>query len=313
MALSAPLLTRKKKLMVALETAKGAQVAGTSAILAYDLKIDSTAAFIERKGTGHVLGQMHTGVIGARTGSCSFSVDVRSAGSAALDVGLAILIQACGFKQSTQVYDVHSSFADQETISIDVFEDGKKMSLFGAMGKVTFEGEVGQKMMANFEFIGTWAVPTDVALPATMPGTGLPMIVAGGTFTLGGESIKIGKYSLDTGNNVIMRADVDGISGIAHHMITDYDPVISIDPEADLVAGYDYYGIWLAGTTAAISLQITDGTYTVTFSTPRVQTKELKEGDREGISIYDFTGMCLHDVDSGTGALTAEAITITAA
>lgn len=296
MVLSAPLLTRLRVIKVKVEAAKGTKLAGDQALWVEDLEINPTAPFTERRGTGLYLGSSTTGVVGERSGVCKFKTPLRSAGSAAMEAGLAILLQGCGFKQTIEVYSMSSTHTEHKTISIDVFEDGVKKSLAGASGKVTIEGDEGGQAFCVFEFSGTWQAPVDAALPAYAPSTTAPMMLQAGTFTLGGETIKISKFSLDMGCEVVPRRDITAAGGIAYHMITDFDPVLSIDPEADLVAGYDYNGLWLAGTTAVVALALTDGTYTVTFSIPVMQQKELTLGDRDGIQIYDLTGQCLHTV-----------------
>jgi len=307
MVLSAPLLTRKRWLEVEIETEKGTRNTSPSpsAILAFDLEINPTAPFEERKGTGLYRGHSNIGVLGERSGTCKFSTELRSNGTSGLDAGLAILLQACGFAKTSESYQVHSTHADDETISIDVWEDGVEKSLLGASGNVTFEGENGGRMMCNFEFLGVWQAPFDEpTAPTTEPGTGAPILMQSGTFTLD-DSINISKFSLNMGTNPIPRYDVDAAGGIAYYMITDYDSVLSIDPEADLVAGYDYYGKWLIGTEAAVSLLLTDGTVSVTFTLPKVQFREIAEGDRDGIQIYDLTGQCNHS--SGNDAVTIAA------
>lgn len=303
MALSAPLLTRKRVIKVTIETTKGTKVAGTQALLVFDLDIKGTAPFVERKGTGLYRGHSETGILEERSGTCAFKAELRATAGTpnAMEAGLAMLLQACGLKQTVQVYQVHSTPADDKTISIDVWEDGVKKGLAGAMGNVTFEGQAGKRVMCNFEFSGIWQAPVDEALPAYAPSSDTPMRVQGGTFTLGAESIKIANFSLNMGNNVVMRGDVDGVGGIAHYMITDYDTVLSIDPEADLVAGYDFNGIWLAGTEAAVSLALTDGTNTATFTIPKFQQREIPGGDRDGIQTYEVVGQCNHD--SGNDAV----------
>lgn len=306
MALSAPLLTRKKVIKVALETTKGTKVAGTQALLVFDLDIHPTAPFEERKGPGLYLGHPIAGVVNELSGECSFKTELRADGSGGMEAGLAILLQACGFKKTAEVYNICS---DHKNISIDVWEDGVKKGLAGAAGKVTLEGETGKRMFCNFTFSGIWQAVTDGALPANAPSTTKPMMIKGGTFTLGGESIKIGKFSLNNGANVINRADVDAASGIAYAMITDFDgPMLSMDPEADLVAGYDYNGLWLAGTEAAVSLILNDGTDQVTIAIPKFQYREIPEGDREGIAIYDVTGQCNHSTGDDAVKLTAAVI-----
>ena len=303
MALSAPLLTRKRVIKVILEATKGTKLAGTSAILVFDLEINPTAPYEERKGTGLYRGHKEIGVLGERSGTCKFSAELRGDGSQGLDAGLAILLQACGLKKTVEVYQVHSTHTDDETISIDVWEDGVKKGLAGASGNVTFEGENGGRMMCNFEFFGVWQAPIDEALPAYAPGTTAPMMMQGGTFTLATESIMISKFSLNMGSNPVPRYDVDAAGGIIYYMITDYDTVLGIDPEADKIAGYDYHGVWLAGTEAAVSLALTDGTDIITFTLPKVQYREIAEGDRDGIQIYDITGQCNHSSGNDSVAI----------
>ncbi len=294
MALSAPLLTKKKVIKVILEAEKGTKLAGTQALLVFDLDIKPTAPFEERKGSGLYRGHANTGILGERSGSCSFKAELRGTGAGGLEAGLAILLQSCGFTKTLEVYNMHSTHSADKTISIDVWEDGKKKGLAGASAEVTFEGETGGRMMLNFDFFGVWQAPIDEALPTFAPSTTTPMRLQGGTFTLGGESIKISKFSLAMGNNPVMRPDVDAAGGIAYYIITDYDPVLSMDPESDLVAGYDINGLWLAHTTGAVSLAITDGTDTVTFTIPALQYKEIPEGDRDGIQVNEITGQCVH-------------------
>lgn len=302
MALSAPLLTRKRVIKVILEATKGTKLAGTQALLVFDLDIKPTAPFEERKGTGLYRGHAQTGVLGERSGTCSFSAELRGTGTSGMEVGLAILLQACGLAKTAEVYQVHSTHTNDKTISIDVWEDGVKKGLAGASGNVTFEGTDGGRMMLNFEFSGVWQAPIDEALPAFSPSTTAPLLMQGGTFTLATESIMISRFSLNMGCVVVPRYDVDAVGGIAYFIITDYDgPIIGMDPEADLVAGYDYNGIWLARTEAAVSLALTDGTDTVTFTIPKVQYREIPEGDRSGIQIYDITGQCNHS--SGNDAV----------
>jgi len=151
-------------------------------------------------------------------------------------------------------------------------------------------------MMCNFTLRGIWIAPSDDSLPAYVPSVTPQMLFSSSTFTLT-ESIKITRFSLDMGNNLVKRGN--------YYMVTDYEPILSINPEADLVAGYDYYGIWLAGTEAAVSLILTDATDKITFTLPKVQCRELKGGDREGIQIYDWTGQCNHS--SGDDSVKIEA------
>jgi len=297
MALSAPLITRKRVIKVVLEAEKGTKLAATQALWVEDLEIDPDGVFIERKGTGLYRGGKEKGVVDATKGICTFKAELRGNGSNGMEAALAILLQACGLKKTSEVYQVHSTHTDDKTISIDVWEDGVKKCLSGVSGNVVFEGEEDGRMICNFTLRGIWIAPTDEALPAYSPSVTPPMLFNKCTFTLATESIKITKFSLDMGNNLVKRGN--------YYMITDYEPILSINPEADKVAGYDYYGIWLAGTEAAVSLILTDGTDKITFTLPKVQCREIKGSDREGIMTHDWTGQCNHD--SGDDSVKIEA------
>lgn len=292
-----------------LESPMGGKVAGTSAILAFDLDINPTAPFEERKGTGLCRGQSNAGTLGELSGSCKFKTELRGNGSSGLDAGLAILLQACGLAKTSESYQVHSVHSADKTISIDVWEGGVvggavgvKKGLAGASSDLIISGENGGKAMCDFDFQGRWQTPIAEAPAADTPGAGAVLKLQGGTFTLAEKTIKISKFNLKLGCKVVARRDITAAGGIAYFMITDYDPIFTIDPEAAYIADYDYYAAWLGGIEAAVSLVLTNGTTKVTLTLPKVQYKELNEGDRDGIQIYDLTGQCNHS--SGNDAVT---------
>jgi hypothetical protein len=299
MALSAPLLTRKQVIKIKLEAAMGTQIETDQAILVYDLDIKPTSPYEQRKGSGLYLGNNNPGILGERSGTCTFKIELRGTGSNGLEAGLAILLQACGFIKTLEVYSLAQTVATQKTITIEVWEDGAHKAIYGAMGNVRFTGQAGKKWILDFAFSGIWATDenlaglADEAMPAWTPATTTPLKLEGGTFTLATLAIKIASFELDMQNVVAMRGSVTGTGGIAHYAITDNDPQIGIDPEADLVAGYDYYGAYFNGTEAAVSL-VLGATDTVTFTLPKVQYKEVTPGDRSGIKIYNITGQCNH-------------------
>jgi hypothetical protein len=173
-------------------------------------------------------------------------------GAGTLGSGIDECLKAVGFVLSSTTYSPHSTQANQKTLSIDVWEDGIKKGLAGAQGKMTIEAEAGKRVMLKFEFTGIWQVPAADALPAFAPGTTAVLRAQGGTFTIGAAAKKISKLTIDVGQEVVPRFDVNATGGVAHYLITDYSPTISFDPEAELPAAYDINGIWLAGTEAAV-------------------------------------------------------------
>jgi len=302
------MLARKKVIQAKLETEKGTkETEGFTDIRIFDPDIRPSSPFEPRRGSGKYLGNSVAGIVQERSGIFTCSTELRGNGTDAMDAGLSVLLQCCGLKNTAESYQVSSVVANHKTCTIQVFEDGKKKVLYGAMGNLTFEGDTGKRMMCNFEFTGIWDAPVDEELPAFSPGTEPPPILASGTFSIGAAR-KVSRVSLNMGNEVVLRMDINAASGIAHAVIVDNDPVMSCDLEAELVAAYDINGIWLAGTEAAVSLVLGSGAgKQITFTIPKFQYREIPEGNRDGILTYDITGQCNHD--SGDDAVKVAVLT----
>jgi len=303
MALSAPLLTRKRVIQVKVETTKGTLIAVDTDILAFNQSLTPDLNFTSRKAAGKFLGHTSSGIIdGPRAGKCSFDVELRPTAGAALDLGLVALLTACGVKQDAEVYKPTSVHADQKTVTIAAFEDGKKKQLVGAMGNAKFRGVAGERVWINFEFTGIWQAPADGALPTWAPTSVLPLKLdnASGAFTLATEALKINTFEFDLGNQVILRPDAAAAGGLAYAMITDRDPTWTIDPESDLVAGYDIFGDFLAGTEVALALTVSNGTRNMAFAVPKFQYRSIDPGDREGVQTDEVVGQCnIDNIDNG--------------
>jgi hypothetical protein len=173
-------------------------------------------------------------------------------GAGTLGSGIDELLKASGFVLNSTTYSPHSVQANQKTISIDVWEDGRKKSLFGAQGKCAIEFDTGKRVLLKFEFSGNWVAVTDEALPAYAPGTTAVLFARGGAFTIGAAAKLIGKLSIDVGQVVVPRPDPNAGTGVKCYAVSRYLPLISLDPESELVAAYDIYGAWLACTEAAV-------------------------------------------------------------
>ena len=305
------MLSEITAIAIDLEADKGTQLVGaslpTTDIYVEELQINPTGSFIRRNGSGIFLGNTEPGVIGGRMGKCTFTSELRGTGSGGLEPGLAILLQACGFLQTAQVYNTHSLFTAQKTITIDVFEDGMKKVLYGAAGTFTIEGEEGQRVLFRFDFDGLYADDIDVGIPAYSPSTAAPIMFGGGSFAYDGESQLISKFSLDAGMVVSPKQDIAGPGGVTYSFQSTYDPVISWDPESDLVANDNVHGDWVAGNEGVMQLVMADASDTFTLAMILVQYKEIPEGIRNNLRIYDATGQCRNSSGNDSIILTVTA------
>jgi len=300
-----PLLECKTVIRVLAESAKGTKIATTQYLFVSNLKHDADAPFIERPGTGQFRGHEAKGAIGARAGKVSFDCELRGTGSGGCEAGLAVLLQACGLvATSAVIYNMHSTHANDKTISIDVFEDGINKGLAGASGTWKLGADAGGRVVFKFEFKGVWQTVADVALPAETPSVLLPLMFQGGTFTIATNAIKIGKFELDINADVQPREDGAAASGIAYFMTPQVQPLLTIDPEAHLVANYDFHGIWLAGTEAVISIVLKNATDQLTIAIPQFQIRTINGGVRTGKRINDIVGQCNSSLSPGNDGVT---------
>ena len=300
MALSAPLLSRLRLMQVKVEAEKGTLIAVDTDVLVYDVACNPEEGFNPRKGSAKGMGHTSPGILdGSRAAKCTFKTELRGTGGQALDAGLAILLQACGQLKTTEVYTFTSTHASQNTISIAWFENGRRKQLAGCMGTYSITPENGV-LFLSFEFSGVWQAPTDTAMPtcAYSVRAPIPWGHSSYAFTLAAQAFKMTTFTFACGNEVVPRFDG---GRIAYYMITDRDPKWTLDPEADLIAGYDTYGSWLAGTELALSLAVTDGTDTVTLASPKTQISEPPATeDSEGILRDVLTLQCnISVIDTG--------------
>jgi hypothetical protein len=302
MAVAGNLLTKTRVVKVKLETEAGTKVAGDTAIYFEDAKLVETSPVIERNGDGAYRGHSLPSVIGERSGKFTGTAEIRGSGSAGCDAGLAILLQCCGLKKTLEVFNMYSTLADDKTVSIDMWQSGRKLGLAGGSGTFVIRGESGGRVLVDFEIDGVWQTPADEAIPAWAPGSQKPFMNKGATFTLDSNAIKISQWTLTGGQIVVPRRSVAAASGISHYSVADMKPMFGCDPEADLVANYDYHGIFAAGTEKAISLIVTNGTDKCTIAIPKFQTTEKNEGDRDGLLTHELNGQCNHS--SGNDAIT---------
>lgn len=299
MAFSGGLLERIKIVEVETETEKGTDPAvARIPALVYDAKIESAAEYIERKGTGQFLGHNFDGLHGDEVGVFSGRLAVRGNGTDALDPALSIILQACGFTNTAEAYAPFANTAALKTLTLEQHDDGVKKLLTGCSGTVVISGEQGNPVFAEVELFGSYGSVSDDATPDVEPGETSPPIMGSGTMSFGGESLLINSFSVDMGNVIALRSGTT--SALRHYIITDRDPVISMDPEQDKIANYSYDALRRARTTQAFELVIGTGAGNqITIAAPAVQIMTLASAEREGLLTYDLTGKCNVD-DLGT-------------
>jgi len=224
---------------------------------------------------------------GARAGGASFSTELSpDAGSSWANS----LLPACGFKDSSGVWSLTSNPSDYTTSTIGLFQAGWLYSVFGAQGNLSIEGNVGERVMCNFEFTGKWSGATKTMVDPDLPDEDVPVLM-GATLTIGGQTYLISTVSINLNNEVQLRQDATDETGYKAAMITQRRVTISVDPEAD--TSKDWFADWfgVAPTEASFQLQLSGsgGTpATVSVDAPALQLTNVNPGDRDGIHVHQL-------------------------
>ncbi len=268
-------------------------VAGTDAILVENLQFAYEGArMAERAAVRASLGKLKP-IFAGTLGQLTFDVEIKGSGAAGTAPELAALLKGCGFAEtivaSTSATYKHAS-SGHASLSMYFFEDGLRYILTGARGMVTMNLSTGQTGKLSFTFIGHIANATDVALATATYNATVPAPVIGAGFTMDSYAAVISKLECDWGIEVAKPDSINAADGYGQITITGRAVTGSVDPEATLVATYD----WIAKWKSSAAYALTTGTigaaagnrYTVTM--PAVTYTELGAGDREGILTRDL-------------------------
>lgn len=213
----AALIWRKKVLLAKIEATSGtaeAPGAAADAILATDVELtpiagDSVSRELDRAHHG-ASPTIPTGV----HAEISFSVEYASSGAAGTAPAWGKLLRACGMSETvaagaTVTYVPVS--ASEPSLTIVLLVDGTKQVLAGCRGTWSLDLTPGQVPRIRFTFRGSYADPSDEALPTDAAYAAwkdpVPVSDAGTpTFELHGETgLVMSAASIEYGSNVVWR------------------------------------------------------------------------------------------------------------
>jgi hypothetical protein len=285
------LLYKRRVFAYAIETTPGTAVSLTGdTCFCFDPVITPEIPMHERPATGSL--SKLVSVPGGRKAKFTCSVELAGGGTS-VPPAWASLLTCCGMVATSNSYALTSSQANYHTATIGLYEDGRFKTMAGCQGTISLDAKAGEAVMLKFEFTGVWIGPTDVALPTLPAYAVIPPRFASATFTIASYTPKISKFSLELGNKVSMIEDITTVSAYSRAIITDRGVKGKIDPLGDLVANYDCYGQWIAGTAASLSLvvgSVTDNTITITA--PHVQIASISPGNREDLVADEQDFIC---------------------
>jgi hypothetical protein len=189
-------------------------------------------------------------------------------------------------------------------LTIGLYIDGLKKMLHGCAGNAVFEFISGKPVNINWTFQGIWNAPTSVAILAPDYPTDSPLRFASSAIIFGAAyTPRLSRATLDLGNQVVMVEDSTTESGYKHAMIVGRKPTFKIDAETELIATYDWYGRFLAGTQTDLSMVLGTTGNQVTFTAPKIQITNINEGDRNKVQVENVEYQLNRNADPGDDEL----------
>lgn len=175
-----------------------------------------------------------------------------------------------------------------ESCTIGLNKDGVYHELPGCFGTFDIEAEAGQYARINWEFTGIFVDPVDDALASPDYETSLPSQVELARLQADDTRIIVAKFTYDQANDIQIRPDVSSKEGYIGTRIVGRTPEGGIDPEAEKVADYDFWGRLAKATRMPFQMRVgTERGNTVWIMAPCVQYSGLTYTDRDGILTYD--------------------------
>ncbi len=160
------------------------------------------------------------------------------------------------------------------------------LKMTGCFGTVEFAKRAGGVVEARFTFLGQMAGRADITYTAGSPSTTpqYPVVKSAG-FLYDSYAPRLANIGFAQGNTVSPLPSVNATGGLAGFFISDRNPRISIDPEAALVATYDWYTKWKAGNAASLAYTVGTVQYNkAVFTFPKAEPVDQGYTQRDGLT-----------------------------
>lgn len=222
----------------------------------------------------------------SRKGTATFRTYVEWDGTATEPAWAETFLPACGYVKSGSTYTPRTEFAGSnvKTLTIGVYNGGKRRRIYGAMGNFVVTIETPKLVYFDWTFEGIYLGEDAIAMlaptypsDATLKGIGL---AEWNDIAFCPKTVSI------NANNELYLVECLNSSpyGYSHTVIKNRRPTITADPESVSIATQDRWAHMLNDAEYALELSINGpGNSTIGFTAPKAQLINLDEGEREGL------------------------------
>jgi hypothetical protein len=268
-----------------------------NAIEAKNVKVNYIGDLLERNNIRNNISPVSP-VIGKRYIEVTFECELKGSGTKGTAGRIGDLLEACSFAEtasagSSVTYVPTSS--GQKSVTIYVYDLDSSSAVLkkitGAVGTINVRCVAGQYATLEFIMRGLYNAPVDVALPsAPTYETTLPPIVESAAFTLNAiDTLVVQDVTVNVANEIAVRDDMSVANAIKAFTVIGRKPKGSFNPEAALIAAYDFWADWIASTQKALSIVIGSASGNkCTITAPKVTIDSLADADRDGILTRDI-------------------------
>ena len=178
--------------------------------------------------------------------------------------------------------------SNEESITLEMNKDGVLHKMPGTFGTFEIDATAGEYATVKWTFMGTYAAPVDQVLATPNYEKTLPAQVERARLFIDGKAHIVEKFTFNQANDVQIRPDVNGEQGYIGTRIVGRKPEGGIDPEATLVADYDFWGKLRNAHRMPFQMRVgTKAGNTVWLLAPSVQYTSTTYSDRQGLLTYD--------------------------
>ena len=268
------------------------------AIMAYGVNVKEIFGVEKRNEQWKTLDKLPS-VLGERMSEVTFTTPVLGSGSAGTAPRLAALLKASAHAE-TLSGGVSATYAptsaNHGSVTIYVYMDGRLHIMTGCMGtgKLTFGA--GKQLVMQWTFQGRYAAPTVASLPATVTyetTAKVPPVCKSCVFTYNTKtSLIVTNVDFDMGNKVIKRPSLNDPNAIVGFEITDRDPKMTLDPEAQFQTSFNFRGDLLT-TTRAVSIVASQAAGNIcTLNVPQFNASKIDYASANEIVLEKIEGEC---------------------
>jgi hypothetical protein len=183
------------------------------------------------------------------------------------------------------------------SLTMGNYEDGLRKLAKGCRGNLKLNLKAGEPGTFDLEFKGVEQSIADVALLSgvSFETTKPPVFLSAG-LTLDSYAARVSELSIDLGNVLASRDDVNDAKGILSFLITDRNPTGSLKAEMVSAATYDFHA--KLAENAEVPLDFTLGTVAgnkFRFYAPKLQFTKVDDEDATGRELASLS-FCLNGV-----------------